>query len=398
MRRHVGCSSLDTSSLTYLLSYAPSLTSINLSALAAVQGIHLWTLRSNHAPLTTVDISRCANLDPSALLALPPSLISLRAAAIPGLGNSILISLGHKYPNLQVLDLSWSPGLSDGAFHALVTVDASHEGKKIELRASQVGPSANEGGENFKQLLPWRHLVLTGCKGLTDRALQHLAHAVPELELLELAQVGRPLRPNGLFKLLQTTLKLRKLDLEDATSLTDEVLAALSPTPERPTTGTSLEHLIISSCPSFTDPAILTLIQSCPALSTLESDGTTITDTTAHGFVAAVRARGTRGAALSILDDRSIGRRLQRELGTETRTRRGQRGFWTIPLGYHEEVGRGRSLGECEEERVVVRSFHSALAVDAADRSREGERRGRVGMLVRRGEGREEGRTGCVVA
>lgn len=395
-RQHAGCSSLDASSLTYLLSSAPALTSVNLSALAAVQGIHLWTLRSTHAPLTVVDISRCPNLDPSALLALPSSLICLRAAAIPSLSNLILISLGRNYPNLEVLDLSWSPALSDSAFQSLVTVDASHEGPKIELRASQVGSSANGGGENFKRLLPWRHLALTGCKGLTDRALQHVAHAVPDLELLELAQVGRRLHSNGLVKLLETTPKVRKLDLEDAISLTDEVLAALSPPSARPTTGAALEHLIISSCPALTDPAILTLIERCPALQTLESDGTTITDTTAHAFVNAVRARGTPGASLSILDDRSIGRRLRRELGTQTRPRRGQRGFWTIPFGYHDEPAGGRGLRECEEERVVVRSFYSALAVDAADRNREGEGKGR-GEGGRRGEEREK-RRACVVS
>jgi len=95
---------------------------------------------------------------------------------------------------------------------------------------------------------------------------------------------------------------------------------------------------------------------------------------------------------LSLLDNRLTGRRLHREIGQSVRPRIGYRGYWTgAAVGFYhdpsdeeEEGGGGGSSGglsECDESKVVVRSFYSSLAVDAADAVRSlREKREREGI------------------
>jgi F-box/leucine-rich repeat protein 2/20 len=54
-----------------------------------------------------------------------------------------------------------------------------------------------------------------------------LAYSVPHLEFLELGGIGEGLQDEGLVRLLKTTKKLRRIDLEDAESIGDKMLDAL---------------------------------------------------------------------------------------------------------------------------------------------------------------------------
>merc|ERR1719359_1892258 len=97
--------------------------------------------------------------------------------------------------------------------------------------------------------------------------------------------------------------------------------------------------------------AAVALEHGCPKLRVLEADGTAISDRTAKAFVrlAGARARAAQVAAaahsseyeplvasklpavLSVLDNRTTGRRLSRDpaWATTLRPRNGQRGYWT---------------------------------------------------------------------
>ncbi|GAA5982612.1 hypothetical protein JCM11641_002600 [Rhodosporidiobolus odoratus] len=286
-----------------------------------------------------------------------------------------------------------------------------------------------------------RHLNLSACTSLTS-GLASLAGALPSLEILELSRIGSSLRTEGLCKLLSSTPKLRKVDLEDASEVHDDVLFTLADRCP------SLTHLIVSNCTAFTDVEFAAVAHRCTKLRVLEADWTAITDSTAKAFVELTKQRaalaqeethaseGHRNplvaaehpAILSILDNRLTSRRISRTVSPEdVRPRTGRRGYWTVVVGfYHDEVDevpvpdatasvQGSNLEECDERRVVVRSFYSSLTVDAANASRRAKeeqgspvgakRSGRAAFFRTRAFSDSEvvrsgglGRAGCVVS
>ncbi|GAA5841522.1 hypothetical protein JCM9279_000678 [Rhodotorula babjevae] len=342
---------------------------------------------------------------------------SLKASGLVGMDLVDIGLLLHWHPHLVTLDLSFSIGLDDAVLERLVV----RPQPPILAAPSQV-----DGGARLayvpapitKQSYPaLRHLNLSACKRITSIGLHHLVGAFPNLEVLELSRIGAHLRTDGLARFLASCTKLRKLDLEDASETTDEALLALVPS----TVGSAvragapnLTHLVIANCRSFTDGAIsaVALEGGCTKLRVLEADGTAISDRTAKAFVrlagpralaaqaAAVARNGDddplvaskRPALLSVLDNRTTARRLSRDVGwaTTLRPRNGQRGHWThaVERYYDREPssssldGDGEALreresrakgvlDECDPARVVVRSFYSHLAVDAARSARD---------------------------
>ncbi|GAA5891898.1 hypothetical protein JCM5296_003265 [Sporobolomyces johnsonii] len=486
-----GCASLTASSITSLLSHSPHLTSLSLFALRMVNSSHMTTLGSTCPRLVSLNVSRCPDVPAPSLLALPyppkPSsptgstatmssgrgLKVLKAAYLPGMDDETLVALFERHEELEVLDVSFSSQLTDGGFHRITTPPAPAPAAALDgssarsptrrrwirpsqtpsplITTSSVPPPAPATPEQriFSNM---RHLDLSGCSGLTSLALSHLAGSLPSLEILELSRLTASLRVDEhVARLLLSCPKLRRLDLEDASELGDEVLRALLPATDDDTS--PLEHLVINGCATFSDLAISDVVHACTNLRILEADGTAVTDRTSREFVNLSRPRllvAQASAAeraphdplakvqtpgvLSILDNRLTGRRLSREVGTLIRPRTGQRGWWTRAVGfYHDEDdddavegennyrggggGRDRSwkathLFECDTERIVVRSFYSSLAVDAANALREakegggaasGALRGRAlsDSVVRRGWGDDEdeaGSVGCVVS
>ncbi|GAA5905834.1 hypothetical protein JCM8208_003349 [Rhodotorula glutinis] len=358
--------------------------------------------------------SSAASIEP----AKQRGLKSLKASGLVGMDLVDVGLLLHWHPHLVTLDLSFSAGLDDSVLERLVV----RPQPPVLAEPSQV-----DGGARLayvpapvtKQSYPaLRHLNLSACKRITSAGLHHLVGAFPNLEVLELSRIGAHLRTDGLARFLASCTKLRKLDLEDATETTDEALLALVPSRVGSVVATgapNLTHLVIASCRSFTDGAIsaVALEGGCTKLRVLEADGTAISDRTAKAFVrlsgpralaaqaAAVARTGDRDplvaskhpALLSVLDNRTTARRLSRDVGwaTTLRPRNGQRGHWThaVESYYDREPqdmrreGEGddaRSerdrkakgvLDECDSARVVVRSFYSHLAVDAARAARE---------------------------
>lgn len=320
------------------------------------------------------------------------------------MNDFVVVTLVDRHPGLETLDVCFSR-LHDDAFKTLVTLTAADSCGEAHFSPS--GPSQTRrplAATAEKRTFPaLRHLCLTGCMSLTSVGLGHLAGALPNLEILEIAQFGVRARTEGIARLLASCPRLRRVDLEDSHELGDDAVQAL--VPSRTSLGApNLEHLVISACPALTDEVIASVAENAPKLRVLEADGTTISDRTARMFIRLARDRAASAqaalsgtdrqqqddplvasrypAVLSVLDNRTTGRRLSRDIGGKhLRPRDGQRGYWTQTIGdYHDESPpaagpqsppkKDTTLGECDPTRVVVRSFHSSLAVDAADAAR----------------------------
>mgnify|MGYP002717619415 CR=1 FL=1 len=419
--RTAGCTALTAASLATLLSHSPLLAELHAPGLRCINEGHMRVLGSDCPRLAVLDVSRCACLAAAALLHLPypppkhasegasPSggastggLRTLKAAGLSGMSDFVLGAMLERHSGLETLDVSFSR-LHDDALQRFVSLPAIGSDVDASTRPSRIRPPPPASAE--KRCFPaLRHLSLTGCASLTSTGLGHLAGTIPNVEILEIARFGVRARTEGIARLLAACPKLRRIDLEDNHELGDPAILALVPS-STSRGAPDLEHLIISACPALTDDAIASVATNSPKLRVLEADGTAISDRTARLFIRLAQSRAVTAQAvaasreehtdplvearypaiLSVLDNRTTGRRLSRDIGAKhLRPRDGQRGYWTRTVGdYHDEpppsgdetVSEGRrkegsTLGECDPTRVVVRSFHSSLAVDAADATR----------------------------
>jgi len=418
-----------SSSITSLLSHSPHLVSLNVFALPHIASTHLETLGHRCPNLTSLNVSRCRILDAKSLPSLFPipnsalsargtkarGLKSLKAAALTGMSDDIVFEIFTRNPRLSILDISFSPHLTDDAFkricQSILPNSEPVQTRKPSLSSSQStqplfttsrlsSPSSpptltQAQKRSFPSL---QSLNLSGCTSLTSLSLSHLTGLLPSLQTLELSRLPPSFdTSHSLAPFLTSCLStLRKLDLEDQTELTDETLLSLVGSKR-------LETLILNTCISLTDSGILEIARTCEGLRQLELDTTEVSDSTAKEFIRLCLERSQSQSqshsgssstpmVLSLLDNRLTGRRLHREIGQSVRPRIGYRGYWTgAAVGFYhdpsdeeEEGGGGGSSGglsECDESKVVVRSFYSSLAVDAADAVRSlREKREREGI------------------
>jgi len=188
--------------------------------------------------------------------------------------------------------------------------------------------------------------------------------------------------------LLNTIPFIRKLDLEEKYKIKDKVIAGLTPgsvadtgSPELcdpPEPGHALAHLSVSYAVNVSDDAFLSLIRNCPHLSVLEADNTRISGSVLKEFVRLSRKRKMVDPVAVVIDCRGIGESLIKELSGSTRPRNGWRSYEARKLGYvdgrdKEDLKVGRD--ECDEKRVVLKSFYSWQTVDAVRAAREKRRK-----------------------
>ncbi len=247
-----GCQQVSTEALNTLISSTSKLRRARLGGLRCVDPMTLHWLAESHSNLEMLDISRCPMIDgkdvslmlhrTSALRLqrevrtdlnernLASKFRELHAAGVSGFEASTLQQMGKEWPNLEVLDLSYCTDINDAAVAALVQsgrADRSPEGYFVTLTPRQAGSQQDD--EVVRRTFPClKRLNLSGCRALTDRACISLAHAVPNLEVLELANIGPAIKDAGLVKLFATVPHLQKLDLERATQITDAVLSAIT--------------------------------------------------------------------------------------------------------------------------------------------------------------------------
>ncbi|THH12282.1 hypothetical protein EW146_g7756 [Bondarzewia mesenterica] len=396
-----GCHALTTTALHHLLKRCPALKSISLKGLGAVTNETCELLYEFCPKLTILDMSRCTNLSGAGIRILSSCTIKdsvslalkeLRLSGMKGITDSVLDALGKAAPDLEVLDLSYCRDLHNSSLEAFVSCPEDYtEGETVLLSAREAGHPLHSQGRYRRRVTRLRHLSLSCCVLLTDIACSHLAHAMPRLEFLELGGIGADLKDEGLVRMLKTLPNLRKLDLEDATDITDAVLEAITPppSPQDPDRGpplassepgTVLEHLVISCATHLSNDALSTLIRSCPKLRVLEADSTGISGAVVKQFTAAVRAREIEDAIIVAVDCRGVGENVVKELAAITRPRRGRRSYDARKLGYldgrdNETLGVGQD--ECDRSRVVLKTYYSWQTVDAVIAARQKRKRNR---------------------
>ncbi|KAG9222374.1 hypothetical protein CCMSSC00406_0002709 [Pleurotus cornucopiae] len=403
-----GCSALTTRSLHHLLIRSPSLQKLVLKGLQAVTNMTLEILAVYCRRLTILDVSRCTNMDAEGVRSMAKAFVTrgdhlllktLRLSGLKYATDSMMSVLGRAAPYLEVLDLSYARQLHNSALEAFVAcndTDTEEElGLKIvTLTAREIGRESTDYNKCRRRVTRLRHLCLSSCILLTDTACANLAHSVPKLEFLELAGICTSLKDDGLVTLLNTTPLVRRLDVEDAVELTDSFLAAITPaspearasaSPSAPVvqTGQMLEHLIISSASEMSNTALAALVRNCTRLRVLEADATNISSNVVKEFVRLSQKRHMINAKVVAVDCRAVSESMVRSLTTLTRPRLGWRAHEARRLrfldardtrdGVAEELKIGQD--ECDEERVVIKTFYSWQTVDAVRADREKRRK-----------------------
>ena len=144
---------------------------------------------------------------------------------------------------------------------------------------------------------------------------------MPQLELLELGGIGGELKDDGVDRLSETLPNIRKLDLEDASDNTDDVLHAITPPPpvddigrERCGPGHELEHIIVSYVVHLSNEGFLTPMRNCARLCVLEADSTRLSASSVKEFVKLSRERNARDATIVTTNYRSMNDAIIKEL------------------------------------------------------------------------------------
>ena len=396
-----GCSSVTTQSLHFLLTQSPFLETLSLKGMSSVTN-ETCEILSRHCPrLTSLNLSRCKNLTGAGIRSFASfavaraeslPLAELRLSGLKGITDGTMTTLGKAAPYLQVLDLSYCRDLHNSSLDAFVACAEDYTLDSIYLTGRQAGRNSIDGRRFRRRITHLRHLSLSYCTLLTDIACSHLAHAVPQLELLELAGIGGELKDDGVVRLLETLPHLRKLDLEDASDITDDVLHAITPPPsvddvdrDRPVPGHSLEHLIVSYAVQLSNDSILELMRNCTRLRVLEADSTRLSASAAKEFVKLSRERDVCDATLVAIDCRAMNEAVIKELADSIRPRLGWRSYEAHRLAYldgRDDEALGVGQDECDSRRVVLKSFASWQTVDAVAAART--KRRKVGGWRRR--------------
>jgi hypothetical protein len=180
----------------------------------------------------------------------------LHVAGSPHIHPDVLKHLGESLGStLETLDLAGTWGLTDAGLAAYVDIEPSAaQGKTPRLAEMERWARARDGrrdeavmevpfvtlttrdaglhptlpGPVHRRRTALRHWNLSNCRRVADSGLGALAHAVPNLEVLELAAIGSRLTAPGLVRLFNTTWRIRRVDLEDA-SIGDAVPEAITP-------------------------------------------------------------------------------------------------------------------------------------------------------------------------
>jgi F-box/leucine-rich repeat protein 2/20 len=332
----------------------------------------------------------------------------LRVSGLKHTRDSMMEALGKAAPYLEILDLSYARRLHNSALEAFVACDDVEEERLDRLGVPTVMVSARDLGREMtdvcyfrRRVTRLRHLNLSSCILLTDTACTNLAYSVPRLEFFEMAGIGSDLKEAGLIKLFDQTPFIKRIDLEDALDVGDSLLATLTPAPQDqpvggsssdsnpPQVGHALQHLNIASALNVRDHGMLSLIRGCPKLIVLEADGTTMSSNVLREFVRLSKERKACDAKIVGVDCRGVGENVVKELAGSTRPRQGWRSYASRRLYYldsrdgnEEDLKIGQD--ECDESRVVLKSFYSWQTVDAVKANREKRKKASGGANGRR--------------
>ena len=272
-----GCR-VDRTAIHCFLLQNSRLVHINLAGLSGATNSAMKII-SQHCPkLEYLNISWCNNVDTRGIKRIVEGchhLRDLRAGEIRGWNNIELMQEMFKKNTLERLVLMHCDSLTDDA---MCTLMQGADPDIDYLTGRPVVPPRR-----------LKHLDLTRCESITDRAIKALAGNTPLLEGLQLSKCGL-LTDACLTELLPTVPALTHLDLEDISELSNASLHALAASP----CAKQLHHLGISYCENLGDAGMLPVLKHCTQLSNLEMDNTRISDLSLAEAAYTLRERSSR--------------------------------------------------------------------------------------------------------
>ncbi|KAF9531873.1 hypothetical protein CPB83DRAFT_785597 [Crepidotus variabilis] len=399
-----GCTSLTTRSLHHLLVRSKFVTTLSVKGLSAATNTTCDIIGNFCRNLESLNMCRCPNIDAEGIKALAfaanlrrehLAIKELRLSGLKFVTDPMMRELGKAAPYLEILDLSYSRQLHNSAVEAFVAcpgyMDEWHNFgvDTIEVTARDLGRETGDLTKMKRRVTRLKHLILSSCIMLTDTACSNLAYSVPKLEFLELGGIGVDLKEPGLIRLLRQIPHIRRLDLEDASDITDAVIRSITPAVDTTNAtspsayvqpGSVLEHLVISQGNNVSEETLLNLVRHCPRLTVFEADNTRMSKTVLKEFIRLSRERKALNARVVAIDCRGIGETIVKEVSPMTRPRLGWRRYDARKLYYldgkdenEDELKTGQD--ECDPERIVLKSFYSWQTVDAVRTIREKRRK-----------------------
>lgn len=308
-----GCTEIDPHDLWWLIKHSPRLKWLSLRGLGRVHREHMQAI-NDCVQLEYLDIGFCRNLPEDSVLEFAASThrLPMRELRISGCSGTFATgAIGACLLNLETLDMSYCTNLSDDDIKALVTPRdwewkpafahrnaVRHRSNSVSmdertdelikrttfLTPSQAGqPSATFTGCNGlvpRRILSLKKLVISQCPRLTDQSCQYLAHAVPHLQIFEMANAdgNSNIQTAGLVDLFETCPYIRKIDLEGALDIDDDLLTTLTPPAAGGrinAIGSLLETVCFGFAGNLTAGAMLGMIRNCTRLKHFDIDVST---------------------------------------------------------------------------------------------------------------------------
>ncbi|WVW79127.1 hypothetical protein I302_101092 [Kwoniella bestiolae CBS 10118] len=344
-----GTHRLSPSHISSVIVGSPGLKSINLRAVESCTSEVIRTIARSTRVLESLDVSRCKELTLGDMIFLINAmdesqcsrLTTLKIGGLKSYGrhaSEFLPLLARRLVNLEVLD----------AQECLHLFDEDFERFAMALK------------ENGRKS-PIRHLNLSGCSALNGQFMVHLTGMLPNLRILEFANLTHLYKEEGgspdddlpLMRFMRTIPSIEKIDL-DLTGVnggvTDRVIDSLSKYRSEETdeiVGKGLRELRIGSAKDVTAEGICRLIRNCEGLGVLEIDNTAADNSVLRNFLK-LHPKGR----ISIIDCRAITSSELDKLDSSTNTRIGHEGWQFAPFTYTAlELAAGQGT------RGVVKSF-----------------------------------------
>jgi F-box/leucine-rich repeat protein 2/20 len=263
---------------TIITTAGPLLVYIDLSGLMTATNRSMSIIAANCQKLKHLNVSWCDNVNTYGLqrvIEACPALKDIRASKVSGWENVEIMQQLFLGNSLERLVLANCDSLTNESMAVLI------EGKEGEINRSTGRPIVRP-----RRL---KHLDLTRCRGISDSGIRKLVNNIPEIEDLLLSQC-HGISDGPLIKLLPTTPVLAYLDVEELKLLTDAVLHSLASS----RCARYLRHLNVTDCKNMGDTGMITLLQSCKGLQSLEMNSTDVSDLVLVEAAAMVRQRDPR--------------------------------------------------------------------------------------------------------
>lgn len=274
-----GCSNFQKNTLHCLLRGNEKLVHLNLTGLSAVSNASCKIIAESCPQLETFNVSWCRKVDARGIKSVIEScsrLRELRAGEVHGFDNLETAQAIFNTNTLERLVLSGCAELNDEALQTMM------HGSEPEIDILSSLP--------IVPVRKFRHLDLSRCVLLTNAGVKSIGHLTPDLEGLQLSGC-KSVSDEALEPILASTPRLTHLELEYLEDISNSLLSEhLSKASCAPT----LEHLSLSYCENVGDVGVLPLMQKCVGLRSIDLDNTRISDLVLAEAAAMVAKRATR--------------------------------------------------------------------------------------------------------